>query len=135
LQIHVFNPSQAQRDAHDFDPGGRPVNDHAKVYALQRKDPQKASILLTGTHNLDGQSVKRSHENVMFIESKDRYLTESLFDEFWDSTPEMRKEDIDLLLTEFHKPRSLPKDDWAQMIQSKQALLEKMGLQDKPARN
>jgi hypothetical protein len=134
LEIHVFNPSQAQRDAHEFDPGGRPVNDHAKVYALQRKDPSEPTILMTGTHNLDGQSVKRSHENMMFMESQDKHLTESLFDEFWDSTPEMSKADIDLLVTEFHKPRGVPKADWAEQIQGKQALLEKMGLPDQPGR-
>jgi len=129
LQIHVFNPNQAQRDAHDFDPGGRPVNDHAKVYALQRKDASEPTLLMTGTHNLDGQSVKRSHENMMFMESKDKHLTESLFDEFWDSTPEMTQEDIRLLVTEFHKPRGVPKADWAQQLQGKEALLDKMGLQ------
>jgi len=128
LEVHVFNPNQTLRDAHDFDPGGRPVNDHAKVYALKRKDPQEASILLTGTHNLDGQSFKRSHENVLFIESKDQHLTNSLFDEFWDNTPEVSKQDIDLLVTEFKKPRGTPKAEWAEQITQKEALLKKVGL-------
>ena len=128
LEVHVFNPNKTLRDAHDFDPGGRPVNDHAKVYALKRKDPNEASILLTGTHNLDGQSFKRSHENVLFVESKDANLTNSLFDEFWEGTPEVTKQDIDLLVTEFKKPRSIPKAEWAQQITQKDALLQKIGL-------
>lgn len=128
LEVHVFNPNKTLRDAHDFDPGGRPVNDHAKVYGLKRKDPQEASILLTGTHNLDGQSFKRSHENVLFVESKDQNLTTSLFDEFWDGTPEVTKEDIDLLVTKFKKPLSTPKEEWAEKITQKEALLKKIGL-------
>ena len=128
LEVHVFNPSQTLRDAHEFDPGGRPVNDHAKVYALKRQDPAQPSLLLTGTHNLDGQSFKRSHENVMFMESTDTHLTESLFDDFWTNTPEMTKQDIDLLVTDFKKPRSLPKAQWAEQLQGKEALLQKIGL-------
>jgi len=128
LEVHVFNPSLTLRDAHEFDPGGRPVNDHAKVYALKRQDPSQPSLLLTGTHNLDGQSFKRSHENVMFMESTDTHLTDSLFDEFWDNTPEMTKQDIDLLVTDFKKPRSLPKAQWAEQLQGKEALLKKIGL-------
>ena len=128
LEVHVFNPNQDIRDAHDFDPGGRPINDHAKVYALKRKDPQESTILLTGTHNLDGQSFKRSHENVFYIESKDKNLTDSLFDDFWDGTPEMTKQDIDLLVTKFKKPRDIPKTEWVVKITQKEALLKKAGL-------
>jgi hypothetical protein len=128
LEIHVFNPTKTLRDAHEFDPGGRPVNDHAKVYALKRQDPSEPSLLLTGTHNLDGQSFKRSHENVMLMESTDTHLTDSLFDEFWDNTPEMNKQDIDLLVTEFKKPLTTPQAQWAQQLQQKEALLQKMGL-------
>jgi phosphatidylserine/phosphatidylglycerophosphate/cardiolipin synthase-like enzyme len=128
LEVHVFNPNQTFRDAHDFDPGGRPVNDHAKVYALKRANPSEPSLLLTGTHNLDGQSFKRSHENVMFMESTDTHLTDSLFDEFWEATPEMTKQDIDLLVTDFKKPRGTPSAQWAEQIQGKAALLEKIGL-------
>lgn len=128
LEIHVFNPSQALRDAHDFDPGGRPVNDHAKVYALKRADPSEPSILMTGTHNLDGQSFKRSHENVMVVESKDAHLTQSLFDEFWDATPEIDKKDIDLLVTEFKKPLTTSQSQWAEQLQHKDELLSKLGL-------
>jgi phosphatidylserine/phosphatidylglycerophosphate/cardiolipin synthase-like enzyme len=84
--------------------------------------------LLTGTHNLDGQSFKRSHENVLFIESKDQHLTSSLFDEFWENTPEVSKQDIDLLVTEFKKPRGTPKAEWAEKITQKEALLQKVGL-------
>jgi len=131
LEIHVFNPNQGLRDAHDFDPGGRPVNDHAKVYALKRSDPSEASILLTGTHNLDGQSFKRSHENLMFMESKDTNLTSSLFGEFWDATPAMSKQDIDLLVTEFKKPLTTSQSQWADQIQNKEALLTKLGLPDR----
>jgi len=128
LEIHVFNPTQTLRDAHDFDPGGRPVNDHAKVYALKRQDPTEPSLLLTGTHNLDGQSFKRSHENVMFMESTDTHLTDSLFDEFWNNTPEVTKQDIDLLVTEFKKPLTMPQAQWAEQLQQKDALLQKIGL-------
>lgn len=128
LEIHVFNPNQALRDAHDFDPGGRAVNDHAKVYALKRANPDEPSLLLTGSHNLDGQSFKRSHENMMFMESKDTNLTSSLFDEFWDATPEMNSKDIDLLVTEFKKPLTTSQSQWAEQIQHKAELLSKMGL-------
>jgi hypothetical protein len=128
LQIHVFNPNQSLRDAHDFDPGGRPVNDHAKVYALKRKDPSESSVLLTGTHNLDGQSFKRSHENVLFVESKDQHLTDSLFGEFWEATPEITKQDIDLLVTQFKKPFTTSQTQWAEQIAHKDELLKKLGL-------
>lgn len=128
LEIHVFNPNQTLRDAHDFDPGGRPVNDHAKVYALKRKDPSESSVLLTGTHNLDGQSFKRSHENVLFVESKDQHLTDSLFGEFWEATPEITKQDIDLLVTEFKKPLTTSQTKWAEQIAHKDELLKKLGL-------
>jgi hypothetical protein len=128
LEIHVFNPNQTLRDAHEFDPGGRPVNDHAKVYALKRLDPAEPSLLLTGSHNLDGQSFKRSHENMMFMQSTNTQLTASLFDEFWDATPEMDKKDIDLLVTEFKKPLTTSQSQWAEQLQHKDELLSKLGL-------
>lgn len=84
--------------------------------------------MLTGSHNLDGQSFKRSHENMMFMESKDTHLTSALFDEFWDATPEMNSKDIDLLVTEFKKPRATSQDQWAQQVQHKDELLSKIGL-------
>ena len=123
LEVHGFNPNQVLLDAHDFDPGGRPVNDHAKVYALKRQDPSEASTLLTGTHNLDGQSFKRSHENLMFMEGKDTNLTNSLFGEFWDATPAMRKHDIDLLVKEFKKPLTTSQSQWVGQIEQKEELL------------
>jgi hypothetical protein len=133
FEVHVFNPNTTIKQAHDFDPGGRPVNDHAKVYALQRKDPGTPSLLLTGTHNLDGQSFKRSHENMMLMESTDTHLTSSLFDEFWQNTPEVSRDDINGIVENFHKPALARKKPFEARIEhstnpQSEALLKKIGL-------
>jgi hypothetical protein len=65
---------------------------------------------------------------MMFMQSTNTQLTASLFDEFWDATPEMDKKDIDLLVTEFKKPLTTSQSQWAEQLQHKDELLSKLGL-------
>lgn len=88
FERRITNPSLNLRNAHGVGHIHGPIQDHAKVYALQRRNPSEPSILMTGTHNLDGQSFNRSHENMMFMESKDTHLIRSLFSDVWDQSPQ-----------------------------------------------
>ncbi|RDH45155.1 phospholipase D-like domain-containing protein [Zooshikella ganghwensis] len=51
--------------------------DHAKTYILERSDKD---IIITGSYNLDDQSIYRSSESVLLIEAQDPLLKQRLFD-------------------------------------------------------
>ncbi|RDH46169.1 phospholipase D-like domain-containing protein [Zooshikella ganghwensis] len=51
--------------------------DHAKTYILERSDKD---IIITGSYNLDDQSIYRSSESVLLIEVQDPLLRQRLFD-------------------------------------------------------
>ncbi|MDE1461045.1 anthrax toxin-like adenylyl cyclase domain-containing protein [Spartinivicinus poritis] len=65
---------------------GLPVSpqfDHAKTYILEKGD---RDIILTGTYNLDQQSIYRSSESALLIETQDHSLKKSLFDDLWQAS-------------------------------------------------
>lgn len=99
FEFRAFDPNDRVRQKHDFDDEGFAVTDHAKVYAWKRSN-QSGSYLMTGTYNLDGQSQKRSHENMMVIQSSSGDLTESLFDDFWDCSSRVTLENVNSALKE-----------------------------------
>ncbi|MCL9783619.1 phospholipase D family protein [Vibrio sp. S4M6] len=69
--------------------------DHAKVYGLKSSRLGREDFLMTGTHNLDGQSFLRSHENMILVESSNiSSLYESLFNSFWNKAERFNLYDL-----------------------------------------
>lgn len=97
LEFRVFNPDPELRDLHDYDREIEDAVDHAKVYLLEGPD---TTCLMTGTHNLDGQSFKRSNENMMVIEPADNALPNSLFHEIWQGCPAITADEVGILARE-----------------------------------
>ncbi|NRD75563.1 hypothetical protein HQQ94_20540 [Shewanella sp. VB17] len=93
MQVSVFNPVQALKDKHDFNPGDLGAVDHGKVYILDKAD-SRDSIMMTGTHNLDGQSFKRSRENMLVINPQSSKLDDALFNHIWDACPTLTENEL-----------------------------------------
>lgn len=62
---------------------------HGKTYILMRTDGSQ--LITTGTYNLNGHSHWRSQENLMLIQTEGNELTQSLFDELWESANAVAK--------------------------------------------
>ena len=59
------------------------LKDHAKLYGVLRASGD--ATVITGSYNLDNQSVQRSHENVVVIDDGGRYLHDNLI-KFYDAS-------------------------------------------------
>lgn len=94
LEFRVFDPHPSVWGRYGYDPGDDGVVDHGKVYVV--RDGARA-IVMTGTHNLDSQSFKRSNENLMVEQGNDALAT-SLFDDLWGASPELNRAEVDALV-------------------------------------
>lgn len=83
LEIRFMEPPKETWIKYKFNPKNLKINDHAKVYILRLQNGKNAFVM-TGTHNLDSQSFKRSNENLLVVNNNCN-LAKSLFDDFWDS--------------------------------------------------
>ncbi len=75
------NPHEAFESEHNL--SMKVKYDHAKTYILEKGDK---NIILSGTYNLDDQSIYRSSESAILIETNDNALKNSLFDELWEAS-------------------------------------------------